>query len=98
MLNFIAADGQATLDHCTSDGPRRCAGFVLIDNDFRSDGYGSTAEAVRTVVPHQAGAVYITAGAEDSLYKLATLDYDSTPTGARRDTPARFELRLALLP
>jgi hypothetical protein len=53
MLNFAAADGQAALDHCTSDAPRRCAGFVLIDNDFRSGNYGSTAEGVRTVVPHE---------------------------------------------
>lgn len=55
LLNFRAADGQAVSDHCEGEGesPRRCAGFVLVDNDFRSGGYASTAEGLRTVVPHE---------------------------------------------
>ena len=53
LLNFTAADGQAVLDHCQEGTPKRCAGFILIDNDFRSGGYADTAEGVRTVVPHE---------------------------------------------
>lgn len=53
LLNFSAADGQASLDHCVAGSPRRCAGFVQVENDFRSGGYSSTAEGLRTVVPHE---------------------------------------------
>lgn len=53
MIQFAGADGQATLDSCQSESPKRCAGFVLIDNDFRGGGYEDTAEGVRTVVPHE---------------------------------------------
>lgn len=53
LLNFTAADGQAVLDHCQEGTPKRCAGFILVDNDFRSGGYADTAEGLRTVVPHE---------------------------------------------
>jgi hypothetical protein len=53
LIQFAAADGQASLDHCAGDAPRRCAGFVLVENDFRGGGYRDTAEGLRTVVPHE---------------------------------------------
>jgi hypothetical protein len=53
LLHFSAADGQAERDHCEPGLPRRCAGFVLVENDFRNGGYASTAEGLRTVVPHE---------------------------------------------
>lgn len=53
LLHFSAADGQAGLDHCQAGTPQRCAGFVLVENDFRSGGYADTAEGLRTVVPHE---------------------------------------------
>jgi hypothetical protein len=53
MLQFSGADGQVTLDHCPDQSPKRCAGFVLIDNDFRGGPYQDTSEGVRTVVPHE---------------------------------------------
>jgi hypothetical protein len=53
LINFAAADGQAIPDHCESGTPRRCAGFVLVENDFASGGYADTAEGLRTVVPHE---------------------------------------------
>lgn len=45
-----------------------------------------------------ADAVYVTAGADGSLYRLAILDYYSTPSGAHGNTAARFKLRVAPLP
>jgi hypothetical protein len=53
LLHFAAADGQAVPDHCEPGPPRRCAGFVLVENDFRNGGYTDTAEGLRTVVPHE---------------------------------------------
>jgi hypothetical protein len=53
LINFAAADGQAVLDHCSAGKPKTCAGFVLVENDFRSGGYADTAEGLRTVVPHE---------------------------------------------
>lgn len=53
LINFAAADGQAIPDHCESGTPKRCAGFVLVDNDFTGGGYADTAEGLRTVVPHE---------------------------------------------
>jgi hypothetical protein len=51
MLNFVGADGQAVVEQCESGAPKRCGGFALVDNDFTR--YASTAEGVRTVVPHE---------------------------------------------
>ena len=42
--------------------------------------------------------MYITAGADGTLYKLAILDYYSTASGGHGDTAARFKLRVAPLP
>lgn len=53
-------------------------------------------EATHVLTP--ADAVYITAGADGTLYKLAVLDYYSTPTGDHGSTAARFKLRVAALP
>jgi hypothetical protein len=53
LINFSAADGQAALDHCEAGTPKRCAGFVMVENDFRKGGYADTAEGLRTVVPHE---------------------------------------------
>ena len=53
LLDFAAADGQAVLDHCEAGTPKRCAGFVMVENDFRKGGYADTAEGLRTVVPHE---------------------------------------------
>jgi len=53
LINFSAADGQAVLDHCEAGTPKRCAGFVMVENDFRKGGYADTAEGMRTVVPHE---------------------------------------------
>jgi len=53
LIDFAAADGQAVPDHCQAGLPRRCAGFVLVENDFRRGGYADTAEGLRTVVPHE---------------------------------------------
>jgi hypothetical protein len=53
LLNFAAADGQAVADFCEEGAPRRCSGFVVVENDFKRGGYANTAEGLRTVVPHE---------------------------------------------
>jgi hypothetical protein len=53
LLHFAAADGQAVSTHCDDGAPKRCAGFVLVENDFRNGGYADGAEGLRTVVPHE---------------------------------------------
>jgi hypothetical protein len=53
LLNFAAADGQAVPDFCEDGSPRRCSGFVVVENDFKRGGYANTAEGLRTVVPHE---------------------------------------------
>ncbi len=53
LTDFAAADGQAAFDHCEAGSPKRCAGFVLVENDFRGGGYADVAEGMRTVVPHE---------------------------------------------
>jgi hypothetical protein len=53
LIQFAGADGQASLDHCQAGTPKRCAGFVLVENDFHGGGYRDTAEGMRTVVPHE---------------------------------------------
>jgi hypothetical protein len=45
-----------------------------------------------------ADVVYIMAGADGTLYKLAILDYYSSPSGAHGSTAAHFKLRVAPLP
>lgn len=52
VVNFSAADGQAVHDHCEAGPPVRCAGFVLVENNFPG-GYADTEEGMRTVVPHE---------------------------------------------
>lgn len=53
LLDFAAADGQAVADHCERGLPKRCVGFILVENDFRRGGYADAAEGLRTVVPHE---------------------------------------------
>jgi heme-binding HmuY-like protein len=53
-------------------------------------------EATHLLTP--ADVVYVTAGADGTLYKLAIVDYYSTETGAHGSTAARFKLRVAPLP
>lgn len=53
LIHFAAADGQTVLDHCQAGAPKRCAGFVLVENDFKGGGYADVAEGMRTVVPHE---------------------------------------------
>ncbi len=53
LIHFAAADGQAALDHCEAGSPKRCAGFVLVENDFKGGGYANVAEGMRTVVTHE---------------------------------------------
>lgn len=53
LLNFAAADGQAVPVACEEGLPRRCAGYIVVENDFKRGGYGSAAEGLRTVVPHE---------------------------------------------
>jgi len=43
-------------------------------------------------------AVYLTQGADGSLYKVAILDYYSNPNGTHGNTPGRYQLRIAPLP
>jgi hypothetical protein len=53
LLNFAAADGQAVPVFCEEGLPRRCAGYIVVENDFKRGGYANTAEGLRTVVPHE---------------------------------------------
>lgn len=53
-------------------------------------------QATHVLTP--ADVVYVTAGADGTLYKLAILDYYSTPAGAHGSAAGRFKLRVAPLP
>lgn len=53
LADFPAADGKAVSDHCLSGSVRRCAGFVIVENDFARSGYADLTEAMNTVVPHE---------------------------------------------
>jgi hypothetical protein len=53
-------------------------------------------EATHVLTP--ADVVYVIAGADGALYKLAILDYYSTPAGDHGNVAARFKLRVAPLP
>lgn len=46
-----AADGRFGIDACTDDG--RCAGFVVVENDFSGYGYPSILTGIRVVVSHE---------------------------------------------
>lgn len=46
-----AADGRFGIDGCTAEG--RCAGFVVVENDFSGYGYPTTAVAIAIVVSHE---------------------------------------------
>jgi len=49
-------------------------------------------------VLNAADVVYIVAGGNGLLYKVAILDYYSTPSGAHGTTAARYKVRIAPLP
>ena len=53
LLNFAAADGQAVTVACEEGLPRRCSGYIVVENDFKRGGYANAAEGLRTVVPHE---------------------------------------------
>ncbi len=49
-----AADGRFGIDACIPSDPGRCAGFLVIENDFSGYGYASLEQAVRIVASHEA--------------------------------------------
>jgi hypothetical protein len=53
LANFPSADGQAVHDFCEDGSPQRCAGYVVVENDFGGGAYADVAEGLRTVVPHE---------------------------------------------
>jgi hypothetical protein len=53
VANFPSADGQAVHAFCEPGTPERCAGYVVVENDFRGGGYEDVTEGMRTVVPHE---------------------------------------------
>ncbi|MBL9101624.1 MAG: hypothetical protein JNL82_11745 [Myxococcales bacterium] len=53
LVDFAGnADGLFGVDACTL-APVRCAGYLVIENDFAGYAYASTAEAVDTVASHE---------------------------------------------
>jgi len=59
-------------------------------------GWSEYDEADHVLSP--ADVVFITAAADGSLYKVAILDYYSTPTGAHGSIAGRYQVRVAPLP
>jgi hypothetical protein len=59
-------------------------------------GWSEYDEASHVLAP--ADAVYLTQGADGTLYKVAILDYYSTPNGTQGTIPGRYQLRTARLP
>jgi hypothetical protein len=59
-------------------------------------GWSEYNEATHVLGP--ADVVYLTQGADGTLYKVAILDYYSTPTGASGNVAGRYRLRIAPLP
>ena len=53
LYDFGAADGTIAVEQCSTNGVARCAGFVIVENDFSGKGYGDPLEGYRTVVPHE---------------------------------------------
>lgn len=59
-------------------------------------GWSEYDQATHVLTP--ADAVYITAGGDGALYKVAVLDYYSTATGAHGRVDGNYKLRVAKLP
>jgi len=53
LYDFGSADGTVVLDQCVEVGTERCAGFAVVENDFKNKGYRSPTEGFQTVVPHE---------------------------------------------
>lgn len=53
LYDFTSADGTIVIDQCAELGTERCAGFAVVENDFRNKGYASPTEGFQTVVPHE---------------------------------------------
>lgn len=47
-----AADGRFGIDGCLGDEDR-CAGFLVVENDFEGYGYATLSEAIATVASHE---------------------------------------------
>ncbi|MFO0679042.1 MAG: MXAN_6640 family putative metalloprotease [Polyangiaceae bacterium] len=53
LVRFAGADGVTVPEACKDVGKTtRCSGFIMVDATF-ARGYGSYAEGVRTVLPHE---------------------------------------------
>jgi len=53
LYDFGSADGTIVLDQCVEGGAERCAGFAVVENDFKNKGYANPTEGFQTVVPHE---------------------------------------------
>ena len=54
LLDFgLRGDGQYRIDECLNEAPQRCAGHMLMENDFAGYGYPSTEIAIKTVGSHE---------------------------------------------
>ncbi|HKY37391.1 MAG TPA: HmuY family protein [Polyangiaceae bacterium] len=82
--DWFDEDCSLTIDAATGDVITTFSGWSEYD------------EATHVLAP--ADAVYLTQGADGTLYKVAILDYYSTPTGTSGTTPGRYRLRVAPLP
>ncbi len=54
LVRFGGADGVTVSEACKDVGKAtRCSGYIMADSTFSRSGYGSYAEGVRTVLPHE---------------------------------------------
>jgi len=54
LVDFdISADGYFGVDACSSSLPPVCAGHLVVENDFREQGYPNLRQAVRILVSHE---------------------------------------------
>lgn len=54
LVDFdISADGHFATDACTGGFPRRCAGHMVMENDFTEQGYRSLRLAVNILTSHE---------------------------------------------
>jgi MYXO-CTERM domain-containing protein len=84
LVDFAgAADGRFGIDGCIGFEDR-CAGFLVLENDFRGYGYATLAEAIATVASHESFHAVQAAYAElpswmsEGTATWATRRFDST--------------------
>jgi len=54
LVDFdISADGHFATDACTAGFPQRCAGHMVMENDFAEQGYANLREAVSIITSHE---------------------------------------------